>query len=84
MLHARYGVALNIIEMHHLVLDVEIQLPPQKAAKVFMDEVVKGVSRGVAFQMPFETGMAWFFAVQIHMWLHKLSDPRCEGGIRDR
>jgi len=51
LLHPRRALALHIVEVHHLVLDVEVELPPQEAAQVLVDEVVEGVARGVAVEM---------------------------------
>jgi hypothetical protein len=70
--------------MHHLVLDIEVQFAAQEAAKVLVDEIVEGVARGVALQMPFEARIAWRLAVQVNMRFPKFGNPRGESGISNR
>src|SRR5581483_9694647 len=47
LLHAGGRFALDVVDVHHLVLDVEVELAPQEAAQVLVDEVVEGVPRSV-------------------------------------
>ena len=56
LLDARRGLALHVVQVHHFVLDVEVQLPAQKAAEVLVDEVVEGVARGVALEVRLQPG----------------------------
>ena len=39
--------ALDVIEAHDFVLDVEVQLPSEKCPQVFVDEVIHRVPSGV-------------------------------------
>jgi diguanylate cyclase (GGDEF)-like protein len=47
-------LGLDVVEVHHLVLDVEVQLAPEEAAQVLVDEVVERVARRVFGQVLFE------------------------------
>jgi hypothetical protein len=51
LLDAGGGLVLDVVEVHDLVLDVEVQLPAQEAAEVLVDEVVEGVAGGVALEV---------------------------------
>lgn len=48
--------ALYVIEVHHFVFDVEIQLAPQESAEVFVDEVIGAVFGGVGGKVFFQQG----------------------------
>ena len=55
------GGALQVVEVHHFVFDVEIQLAPQEAAEVFVDEVVGAVFGGVGGKVFFQQGAVGLF-----------------------
>ena len=41
------GRVLDVVQVYHFVFDVEIQFTAQKAAQVFVDEIIGGVFGGV-------------------------------------
>ena len=47
---------LHIVQVHDFVLDVEVQLTPQKAAQVLVNEVIGGILCGVVTQVFFQQG----------------------------
>jgi len=47
LLGLRHIGGLDVVQSHHLVLDVEVQFASQKAAQVLVDEVVHRVAGGV-------------------------------------
>ena len=49
----------DVVQMHHFILDVEIEFPPQKATEVLVDEVIKGVAGSVVGEMFIERGAVW-------------------------
>ena len=57
LLHARCGLFLHIVQPHDLVLDIEVELPPEEAAQVFVDEVVEGVPSRVVKQVLVKNGL---------------------------
>ena len=54
MPHARRVLGLDVVEVHDLVLDVEIEFAPEKAAEVLVDEIIEAVAGGVIAQMFFQ------------------------------
>ena len=50
-LHAGFAAGVQILQMHDLTLDEEIQLARQKAVQILVDEIVEGVLRHIALQM---------------------------------
>ena len=44
-------LSIKVIDMQHLILDIEIQLTMKEASKVFMDEIVKTVLGGIVRQV---------------------------------
>ena len=55
------GGALHIVEVHHFVFDVEIQLAPQETAEVFVNEVIGAVFGGVGGKVFFQQGAVGLF-----------------------
>jgi hypothetical protein len=62
--------------MHDFVLDVEVQLPAQELAKVFVNEVVEGVASGVTTQVRLQPGVVGPLAAGGDMRLAQLCNPR--------
>ena len=52
---------LDIVQIHHFVFDVEIQLAAQKSAQIFMDKVIRAVFGGVVGQVFFQQGAVGVF-----------------------
>src|SRR6185437_11753664 len=41
------GSQVDIIKMHHFVLDEEIELPSKEAANILVDKIVESIARGI-------------------------------------
>ncbi len=42
-----FSISSIVVEMHYLVLDVEVEFPSEKSTQVLVDKVVKCVAGGV-------------------------------------
>ena len=69
------GFALDIVELHDLVLDIKIQFPAQKSAQVFVDEVVKRVAGDVAVQVGTQAAVVGPGTVGLDVGLAQPFDP---------
>ena len=75
LLDARGGLVLDVVEVHHLVLDVEVQLAAQEGAEILVDEVVEGVARGVAVEVHAQPRVVGLGAVGADVLGAQLADP---------
>jgi hypothetical protein len=54
LLDARRLLVLDVVEVHDLILDVEIELATEECAQVLVDEVIERVAGGIPLEMAFE------------------------------
>ena len=55
------GRVLDVVQVHHFVFDVKIQFAAQKAAQVFVDEIIGGVFGGIVGKVLFQQRAVWVF-----------------------
>ena len=51
LLDSGHRVVFDVVEVHHLILDVKVEFSSQEASQVLMDEVVERVPGGVLREM---------------------------------
>ena len=59
VLDARGRLRFDVVQMHDLILDIEIKLAAQEAAEVFVCEIVECVAAGLIGQMLFQQRAVW-------------------------
>ena len=81
LLDARRGFVLHVVQMHDFVLDVEVELPPEEGTEVLMDEVVKGVARGVALEVRLQSAVVGRLAARHDVGRAQLAEPFCQCSV---